>query len=361
MNQAVDFIVKKEDLLQTAFVPGRDSAESAPADGQLLLQIKRFAFTANNVTYAVVGKKIGYWSFFPAKEGWGRIPVWGFADVAQSKHADFKPGERIYGYFPISDYLIVQAGSVSPGGFVDAMPHRAPLPPIYNQYARVAADPDYHPAKEALIALFKPLFTTAFLLHDFLTDRAFFDAKVVIVSSASSKTALGLAFLLSQAEGGRTIVGLTSSEHTAFVERTGYYDRVLTYDSLDSLMQGSSAVFVDFTGNARLVNDVHTRFGDNLKYSCQVGATHWDRVAPAGHLPGPAPALFFAPAQAQKRVGDWGVMELRKRVGGQTRSFLETASWLRIVEGQGRPAVERVYRDALQGKIDPSEGHFLSL
>ena len=33
-------------------------------DGEILLKIESFAFTANNVSYGVAGDTIGYWKFF---------------------------------------------------------------------------------------------------------------------------------------------------------------------------------------------------------------------------------------------------------------------------------------------------------
>jgi len=362
MAESVDFIVNRKNLRQTVFVPGRDSADTALEPGQVLLRVDRFAFTANNITYGAVGDLIGYWSFFPTQEGWGRIPVWGFADVVRSRHDGLQPDQRIYGYFPMSTYLVVQADRVSAAGFIDAAPHRAALPPIYNQYTRVAADPGEDRAHEAHIALFRPLFTTAFLLDDFLAESTFFDARSAILSSASSKTALGLAFLLSHSRRGQCeVVGLTALANKAFVERTGYCDRAIAYDDLRSLSGETPAVFVDFAGNAAVVSAVHHALGERLRYSCSVGVTHWEKMAPGAELPGPAPILFFAPEYARRRIGDWGAAGLQARVGDAMGRFLNTAHWLRIVEGRGPAAVESVYRAALDGAIDPSQGHVLSL
>lgn len=41
------------------------NASSALAVGEVLVKIDRFAITANNITYAVLGDKLGYWQFFP--------------------------------------------------------------------------------------------------------------------------------------------------------------------------------------------------------------------------------------------------------------------------------------------------------
>ncbi len=362
MSDAVDFIVNRSDLRQADFVPGRDSADSALESGQVLLRVDRFAFTANNITYGAVGDMIGYWNFFPAKDGWGRIPVWGFGDVVRSRHDALESGERIYGYFPMSTHLVVQADRVSAVSFVDAAPHRAALPPVYNQYLRITAEPGYDRADEAHMALFRPLFTTSFLLDDFLAEHAFFGARAVILSSASSKTALGLAFLSKARRGQCDVVGLTSGANTAFVERTAYYDRIIAYDHVQSLAGGSAAVFVDFAGNATVAGSVHQTLGEQLKYSCSVGVTHWEKMAPTEEVPGPPRILFFAPDHARKRVGDWGAAAFQSRVGEPMRQFLaSTAPWLSIVEGRGRNALESVYRAMLEGKIDPAEGHVLSL
>jgi hypothetical protein len=359
MTESIDFLVGRSDLRRTAFVPGRHSAETALEPGHVLVRIARFAFTANNITYGAVGDLVGYWKFFPAEGGWGRLPVWGFADIVRSRHDALPAGERLYGYFPMSTHLVLQADRVSAAGFVDAAAHRAALPPIYNQYTRVAADPGYDSAHEAEIALFRPLFTTSFLLDDFLADSAFFGARAVLLSSASSKTALGLAFLLASA--GR-VIGLTSPAHSAFVQRTGYYGTVLSYDDVVSLPRDTPTVFVDFAGNAALVSAVHRHLGDNLRYSCRVGVTHWEKMAPAEAVPGPAPILFFAPDQARKRIGEWGAAAFQARVGEAMRRFLgSTAGWLRVVEGRGKAAVESVYRAMLEGRTDPAEGHVLSL
>lgn len=362
MTDAVDFMVNRTDLRQTAFVPGRDSADSQLASGQVLLRVDRFAFTANNVTYGAVGDMIGYWNFFPAKEGWGRIPVWGFGDVVRSRHDAFTSGERVYGYFPMSTHLVVQADHVSSTGFIDAAPHRAGLPPIYNRYLRVAAEPGYDRAQDAHLALFRPLFTTAFLLDDFLADNAFFGARAVISSSASSKTALGLASLCHARRGQCEVVGLTSRTNMPFVEQTGYYDRVIAYDDVQALSREPAAVFVDFAGNITVAGTVHRLLGEHLKYSCSVGVTHWEKMAMAAELPGPPRILFFAPDQARKRSEDWGAAVFQTRVREAMQRFLaSTADWLRIVEGHGQNAVASVYRAMLEGKADPAEGHILSL
>lgn len=359
MTDGIDFLVNRSDLRQCAAEAAHLPDAAALRPGQVLVRVDRFAFTANNVTYGAVGELIGYWKFFPARDGWGRIPVWGFGDVVASRCDALPVGERLYGYLPMSTHVVLDAAEVTAAGFVDAAPHRAALPPIYNQYTRCAADPGFAREHEARIALFRPLFTTAFLLDDFLAERDAFGARQVVLSSASSKTALGLAFL-SRARGGASVVGLTSARHIGFVRDTGYYDRVVDYDAVATL-PAEPAVFVDFAGDGALLERVHRRLDDRLRHSAQVGVTHWERMAAPADLPGPAPAFFFAPDQLLKRIQEWGPAELQRRLGEATRRFVASTTWLRVVEGHGVDAVERVYRAMVDGAVDPAEGHILSL
>jgi hypothetical protein len=362
MSDAIDFVVDKADLTRCRFVPARDTAGMSLPRGAVLVRPDCFALTANNVTYGVAGDMMGYWGFFPAAEGWGRIPVWGFGDVVRSEHEGLAAGERLYGYFPISTFAVLEPDRVTPGGFVDTTAHRAALPPFYNQYTRVAADPGYAPTNEGAIAIFRPLFATGFLLDDWLERERFFGAKQVVLSSASSKTAMALAFLLKARGGAVRVVGLTSAGNAAFVRATGYYDDVVTYDEIAQRVAAEPGVFVDFAGNPSVVEAVHRRLAEKLRYSCQVGITHWDRLGAPAALPGPAPVLFFAPDHLQKRLADWGPAEFAVRLGGAMQRFLASAdAWLRITAGQGPAAIEAVYRALLEGRADPACGHVLSL
>src|SRR6218665_792600 len=119
---AWDFLVAKSDLRRTEF---RDAEPASLEDGQVRLAIESFALTANNITYAVFGEMMRYWDFFPAPDGFGRVPVGGHARVGASAPPDIAVGARFYGYWPMSTHLTVQA---KPGrsGFVDVAPHRQP-------------------------------------------------------------------------------------------------------------------------------------------------------------------------------------------------------------------------------------------
>ncbi len=357
----LDFLVRWDDFRVTRTDPADASPEIA--EGEALLAVDRFAFTANNITYAAIGEQLGYWKFFPAPEGWGRIPVWGYGDVLRSRAPGAPEGLRVFGYFPMSSVLVVRPERAGPAGFDDGAPHRAALPPVYNRYASTAANPIYDPAREDQEMILFPLFMTAFVLDDYLADNGFFRGEVVVLSSASSKTALGTATLLSQRTGARpTVVGLTSPGNVGFVEKLGCYDRVLPYDAVASLSAEAPAVFVDFSGNRDVVRGAHEALGTGLSESILVGATHWEKTGSGAPRPGPSPSLFFAPAQIQKRSAEWGAAGVRERFAEAWRDLVARSDgWLHVVRGRGAEAVEKVYRDTLEGRVPPDEGHVLSL
>jgi len=226
---------------------------------------------------------------------------------------------------------------------------------------RCAADPGYDKNHEAEQMLFRVLFLTGWLIDDFLGDNDFFGARSVVLSSASSKTSIGLAWCL--ARRGRDkceVVGLTSAANKAFVEGLGCYHRVVTYDDIATLPVTPS-VFVDMAGDTAVTSAVHNHFGEALRYSCSVGGTHWENLAFGQEFPGPRPTLFFAPSQVEKRIGDWGAPGLQQRMGQAWMEFLPKAHGGIAVERLGgRDAIERVYRDTLEGRADPKKGYVLS-
>ena len=353
----MDFEVRKDDLHETRFVDG-----PAPeiSNGEALLEISRFGLTANNVTYLVFGDAMNYWNFFPASEaGWGRMPVWGFADVAASEHPELEAGKRVYGYFPASTHLVVRPNRVDESGFMDASEHRRELPVVYNHHVFTDTDPNYDERSEDQQMLLRPLFATSFLLDDQLADSDFFGAERVVVSSSSSKTALAAAFLIARRDGPE-VVGLTSPSRVEFVESTGTYARVLPYDDVGELGDGPVA-YLDFSGDGKLRDAIHRHYGEGLTRSYMIGMTHWTDMAGGEDLPGPDPFFFFAPDWAKKRTGDWGGEGLRKRIADAWQPFVEWADgWMRISRGEGLESLETPYRELLEGGLDPASGTVIS-
>ncbi len=328
---------------------------------QILFRVDRFALTANNITYALTGDTLDYWGFFPAEDGWGRIPAMGYGEVVSSKHPEVAEGTRCYGWFPMASHLLVDARASSSGVLIDTAPHRAKHAVIYRSYTPSGKDPLYDPSRESQIVLLRGLFATSFLIDDFLGDNAFFGARAAVITSASSKTSIGLAWLLAKRDHG-PVIGLTSAGNRGFVEELGCYDQVHTYDAISGIPTENPAVIVDMAGNGEVIHNLHHHFGDSLNYSCAVGASHWQADRTGGDLPGPEPQLFFAPKQVEKRRSDWGPGGFEKRLGAAWMGFVHfTDDWLSVLRGRGEDEVERVYREVLAGRARPHQGQVLSL
>ena len=361
---ATMFTVGRDDLRRVGW---RETAAAPLGAGQARLRIGPFALTSNNVTYGAFGEAMHYWDFFPTGDAaTGCIPVWGFATVTESRAEGVDAGERFYGYWPIADEATVAPVRVIDEGFVDGTAHRANLPPVYNRYLRCSSDPLYRPEQEALIALLRPLFITSFLIDDFLADNDFFGARTLLISSASSKTAYGLAFCLRRRGDARnmpTTIGLTSPGNADFTRSLGCYDRTVLYRDIDTLATDTTAVYVDMSGDAALRATVHGHWKDQLAYSCSVGGTHWEALGGGKGLPGPRPVLFFAPAQIKKRADDGRGMQ---GVAEAWALFVARVAdvdrpWLRVVATEGRDAVLAAYQALLEGRVPGDEGRILAL
>src|SRR3954454_21177991 len=112
----MDFLVKRDDLRDCRLA----DLNGLPLEPrQALLRVDSFGLTTNNITYAVFGDAMSYWDFFPAAEGWGRVPVWGFAEVENAGGTGLTQGGRIFGYLPPSSRAVVTPQHIDDRGFVD--------------------------------------------------------------------------------------------------------------------------------------------------------------------------------------------------------------------------------------------------
>ena len=327
-------------------------------EDEVRLKVESFSVTANNVTYAVAGDAFGYWNVVPGEVEWGVVPMWGHAVVTESTHAEIAVGERVYGYLPMAEHLDVLPVNLTPGGFTDAAAHRQPMSPVYNRYSRLAVDPEHDPAREGERMVFGPLFRTGFMIEYFMRREDWFGAEQVVMTSASSKTAMGTASVVRAKSPHVRRIGLTSAGNVAFVRASGFYDSVLSYDQIDSLPQATS-VSVDFAGNSELLHRIHSVLGGDLKYSCTVGATHVGKGfgQAQGALPGPAPVLFFAPDHIVAAMKELGPKAFGDDVAVSWRTFLDdVGEALQIDERDGLEAARDAFADTLAGRADPAVG-----
>lgn len=341
-----------------------DAPEAGLPESAVEVAIDLYAMTANNVTYAVFGKPLGlfgndqgYWDFFAERDAPGRLPVWGFATVNRSNHEGVPIGTRLYGYFPMASHAVLLPGRVSAHGFADTTPRRASLPVIYNQYQRMDALGDYRAQDHDYWPVFRPLFLTGWLIADQLEDEGDYAAQQILVASASSKTAIGLAHALGQRTSRPRIVGLTSAGNAAYVKSLGLYDEVVTYDAIGAMDAGVASAMVDMAGNPQVAASVHNHFGDALKASIVVGKSHWDSTDDGARMAGPPRQMFFAPGRSDKRIGEWGPDVFRQKLEAAWLGFVDLApKLLGIEKREGAEAALAAYTETVEGKADAKTG-----
>lgn len=318
-------------------------------DGQARLAIDCFSLSANNLTYVLLGDRLGYWSLFPVPEPWGMVPVWGFATVVETRHPRVAQGERLYGLWPMASQAVIEPGRINARLIVENSPHRQSLPPAYNSYFRIAADPIHAPGTEDRQSVIRPLFITSYLLDRLVRRSAAWGSDTVIITSASSKTALGLGWLLRRNRPEIRTVGLTSERNRAVVNGLGIFDEVATYDALPTV---ADPAIVDFSGNQTLLDRL--RGQARPVHLCRVGMTHGQDV---GEQSAEAPdgEFFFAPDAIIAAVAELGPAGFDVALADATRDFIDASrGWLRIDAVRGADAVRDAWSRVRSGHGDPT-------
>jgi len=334
--------------------------------GEVLLDVQQFSFTANNITYAVMGERLRYWQFFPASDDgsdkWGLIPVWGFATIIESKCQELSVGERLFGYFPPASQVKMSPSNITDLSLFDGTPHRADLPPGYNIYRRVESEPDYSADFDAERMLLYPLFITAFSLHDMLSENQWYDAEQIIIGSASSKTSIGLAYALAEDKAAPPVVGLTSDRNLGSVKKLGIYDSTATYGELTDIDATKKSVIVDMSANGEMLGRLHSHLGENMRFCSNVGLTHWDNAQAGEGYIQERSEMFFAPSQIQKRMQDWGSDGFQLKSSAFIhRTALKCREWLTLENIDGLEGLQDVYDNVCHGKVPPEKGLIITV
>jgi hypothetical protein len=371
-------IVKKDNIGETKIL---ETLLEPLRNGEVRLKVDKFALTANTVTYGKIGTQFGYFDFYPLKEpSWGCVPAIGWATVVESSLSTIPVGGKHFGWYPMSKYCTVEA-KASKSGFRDIGSHRSQNAQIYVEHTRTDLDPfrDIEALNNGSIdsndyddrqAILRGLFLTSFLADEFLADTDYCGAKSVIIVSASSKTALGIAQRIAAKKGsekgsGLKVIGVTSTGNADFVRSTHLYDQTVTYDSIEaSVSPEDDAVVIDMSGNWKVIESIHKHLGDRIKYSMAIGLSHHDSgYAPKSViLPGPKPALFFAPTEVARRLKEWGPADFHKR-SKQALSVFQQGSigWMDIAHVNGMYDVQKEWMNAYNGKIPPNTGMIASM
>lgn len=376
--QAHVFEVEKTQLQNTRI--SSLNIKQTTVDNEVIFKVDKFALTANNITYGIAGNTLGYWRFFPTEDAtnnilekntlteglWGRLPVMGYAEVITSNCTQVSVGERVWGFMPMASHFKIIAGKISANGFSDISDHRAGLSPLYATFDRISTNPFYLQKNEDFEILVRGLFTTSWLIDDFMFDNQYFDAQQYLITSASSKTSIALAFAIKERRE-RSAIGITSATNKSFVEAIGCYDQVVSYEEIATLEASIASILVDMAGSQTALTAIHQHFNDQLRYSCRVGLTHHedlisDNITDNNQLPGARPTFFFAPTQLQKRMAEWGSRETMAQISAALLRYIEFCrSIMTINHTTTTKEITLVYQSILSGTADASVGQVLSM
>ncbi|KAG6873181.1 hypothetical protein C0995_001791 [Termitomyces sp. Mi166 len=377
----------------------------------VLLQIDQFGFSANNITYQALGEHphFRYFDFHDApevrdvdvsKKTHGVIPVWGFATVVESGHPKIHAGERVYGYFAPTRYLLlaVSPADVNKYAFYVPRPHLPADRRPYNQILRCAADPQYtsDPIIEDLTMLYRPLFWTSYWCEDWLFSSTYRGgASVFLISSASSKTAFCLAYLIKkrvtrgEVKHNVRIVGLTSRGNLEFTKGLGHYDEVLEYESFRSSdafrYRGMDErwIYIDVASNDALNERIRTYFaspyGPRLATCISLGLTNvspsssssikWNinAFSASSHDTNtnqfwPQYEYFFMVEWLNVRKHQLPTDEIFKRQNAAWKELVEDCRrWVRMEKVYGGQGVKRAYEEIAERGVGPEKGLVWSL
>ncbi|MDE4175815.1 DUF2855 family protein [Phaeobacter sp. PT47_59] len=360
-SQTQTFEVCKTDLAQHRLTA---CATATPAAGEITVRIERFGLTANNITYGVVGERIGYWKFFPTKDSdWGVLPVWGLGIVEDSSVTGITAGERLFGYWPMASQVTLQPQKVTAERFFDGAAHRQALPAVYNRYLRLSNDPAYDPDLDDLRMVLWPLYATSYCLYDFAKDNDWFGAQQVLIVSASSKTGIGTAYALKEDPQAPPVLALTSAGNADKVRALDLYDQVMTYDDIETALSAERpTLIIDMSGSGPVINRLHRHLGAAMRYTSHVGLTHYDDAGMGADYIRDRSAMFFAPGHIAKRGKDWGAGEFDRRSAAfWERAAKASTQWLTLSHGSGAEAVTSAYQEVLEGRTPADRAWTLSM
>ena len=179
-QEAQVHVVSKTDTLDHHTVTTNPSHLSALAPNNVRVQTRLVSLTANNLTYARLGSVANWWDGFPVSAflpppyndttKYGIVPVWGYAEITESKAADLKVGMLLYGFWPSSTLPIdLQLEPTEPTGhYIDVTPHRQTMWSYYHRYSLVTKNLDLQSPSLAAETVFKPLFECAHSLNAYV-------------------------------------------------------------------------------------------------------------------------------------------------------------------------------------------------
>eukprot|EP00937_MAST-01D_sp_MAST-1D-sp2_P007922 g7922.t1 len=372
-------VVNRKDGRQARLVPcAPEPAPESLAEGEILMRCIKVNLTANTVTYALAGedKLLNYFGHFPLDDAeYALSPAWGVAVVAGSRCAGFDVGMRVGGFYPMAPWCILRPKGPPRGmRFVDGTPHRQRFFKPYQEYL-VRPRPDTEDEEDATSLSDMGLFMTGWGMPHEASMMEPAAPQVLLLTSASSRTALAAAFTATRDERlrGLKVIGLTSEANAAYCRGTGLYAEVHTYGAEARLPRARTAVY-DMSGNAAVQARVRERLGaalvawrgvgfaDAADAARQAAARASGNEQPPKLHGGPRATLYLV-FQATELYGEkYGKDALQ---GDMMQAFFEYAEWkmpsFKAERTFGAQAALDVWERTVHNQCDPATAYVVSL
>lgn len=245
--------------------------------------------------------------------------------------------------------------------------------------------------------LYRPLFWTSFWCEDWLSASGFRGGTSnFLISSASSKTAFCLAYLLRRrfSREGKTdlnLVGLTSSKNVEFTQSLELYDTISGYGELKVLVPAIESrrwIYVDVAGNEELNQEIRLLFSTlkstslsaqislgltNIKPdSTQTSLSSWaknthlvDAATQRSNLGSthiPKSENFFMPEWLAVRRTQLSIPQITKMQNDAWSDLLkEGRTWVQLERISGPFNVQKKYDEVVKNGLGPDKGYIWSL
>ena len=256
--------------------------------------------------------------------------------------------------------------------------------------------------------LYRPLFWTSYWSEDWLnTSNYRGGVNTILLSSASSKTAFCLAYIIGkrikkgEVDSKMRIVGLTSKKNVEFTRKLGLYHDVVSYDSFSSSLpfaktQGQRWMYIDFAGNEELNKKIYDYFaspysatlvaaialgvtnlspgaakGSNMEWSMEkpAGFASSPASSPKGSSAAPSPSTFppkveqfFMPEWLDIRKRQLSVQDIVKRQNQAWKELMQDCRrWVELERVYGAENVLQAYRKLVKDGVGPDKGLIWSL
>jgi Protein of unknown function (DUF2855) len=244
--------------------------------------------------------------------------------------------------------------------------------------------------------LYRPLFWTSYWCEDWIYSSNYrAGVSHILISSASSKTAFCLAYLVGkrirrgEINKDTKIIGLTSKRNVDFTKRLQLYHEVLDYDSFTSAhsFQGGQDIkwlYVDVAGNKKLNKRIHAHFASpytgkltanialgltNLQPSTaettpeRLGTNPFNVSKDANTLTlWPREEFFFMPEWLDIRRHQIPILEIFRRQNQAWKELMEDCvGWVELKRVYGAAGIEEAYRKLSREGLGPDKGLIWSL